>query len=146
MPRQGDRACAFCRVASGEGPVQLVFEDDGALAFLDHRPLLKGHCLLVPRRHYAALNDVPAPEIGPLFHKVQWLAAAVEKAMAADGSFVAINTKVSQSVPHLHVHVVPRWHDDGLFSPRLIWKRRPYRDEDERKAVRDAIRTALETT
>jgi histidine triad (HIT) family protein len=146
VPHQDAPACAFCEVANGAGPAQLVFEDDGALAFLDRRPLLKGHCLLVPRRHYGALDDVPAPEIGPLFHKVQWLAAAVEKAMAADGSFVAINTRVSQSVPHLHVHVVPRWQGDGLFSPKLVWKRRPYRDDTEMKAVRDAIRAALETT
>jgi histidine triad (HIT) family protein len=146
VPRKAAGACAFCKVASGESSAQLVFEDDGALAFLDHRPLLKGHCLLVPRPHYGSLNDVPAPEIGPLFHKVQWLADAVEKAMAADGSFVAINTKVSQSVPHLHVHVVPRWQGDGLFSPKLVWKRRPYRDETEMEEVRDAIRAALGST
>ena len=120
-----------------------MFQDDVALAFLDHRPLRPGHCLLVPRQHVATLTDLPATLVGPFFHAAQVLAHAVEAAMDADGSFVAINNRVSQSVPHLHVHVVPRNRGDGLFSRILIWKRQPYPDEAAARAVAARIRAAL---
>lgn len=143
MAGKAKGACRFCEIVRGERDASVVLDDDASLAFLDTRPLLHGHCLLVPRAHHATLLDVPAGELGPLFANAQRLARAVQNGMAADGSFVAINTHVSQSVMHLHVHVVPRWKDDKLFSPKLIWKRRPYRDEERMRKVRDAIRAAL---
>ena len=136
-------ACAFCAIVAGELPAYPVLADDHSLAFLDHRPLLPGHCLLVPRQHYAALEDLPAAQVGPLFANVQRLALAVERGLEADGSFVAINVRVSQSVPHLHVHVVPRRRGDGLFGRVLIWKRQPYPDEATITRLQHAIRAAL---
>jgi histidine triad (HIT) family protein len=100
--------CLFCQVVSGEVPASIVFQDEFALAFLDHRPLFPGHCLLIPKAHIETLGDLPAPAVGPLFGTAQLLAGAIERALQAEGTFVAINNKVSQSVPHLHVHVVPR--------------------------------------
>jgi histidine triad (HIT) family protein len=100
-------SCTFCKVIRGETTGYTVFEDDVSLAFLDHRPLLHGHCLLVPKAHYETLGDLPAALIAPFFTAVQLLARAVERGMEADGSFVAINNRISQSVPHVHVHVVP---------------------------------------
>ena len=134
--------CAFCGIVAQPGD-RAVFQDDVALAFLDHRPLRPGHCLLVPRQHVATLADLPAALVEPYFLAVQALARAVEAAMDADGSFVAINNRVSQSVPHLHVHVVPRNKGDGLCSRTLVWKRQPYPDEAATRAVADRIRAAL---
>lgn len=135
--------CRFCEIIRGESPAFVVLDDESALAFLDRSPLLHGHCLLVPKAHHPTLLDVPADELGPLFESTQRLARAVETGMAANRLFVAVNTRISQSVMHLHVHVVPRWKDDRLFSPKLIWKRRPYRDESHMREVQDAIRAAL---
>ena len=101
-------------------PANVVYSDDSVLAFLDHRPLLPGHVLVVPRTHYETLGDLPPAEVGPLFVIVQRLALAVEQAMHADGSFVAVNIRISQSVPHLHVHVVPRRKGDGLFGQDFL--------------------------
>ncbi len=112
------------------------------MAFLDHRPLLRGHCLLVPRAHVETFDEVPDALVGPLFTAARRLSRAVQTALGADGSFVAVNTRISQSVPHLHVHVVPRWKRDGLFSRSLVWMRRPCRDEAEMTAVGEAIRAA----
>ena len=113
--------CLFCRIITGEEPATIVAADDEAVAFLDVRPLFPGHVLVAPRRHVETLADLPAPHIGPLFERVARWEVAVEEAMAAQGAFVAINNRVSQSVPHLHVHVVPRTKGDGLrgfFRPR----------------------------
>ena len=121
-----------------------MYEDELVVAFLDHRPLLPGHCLLVPRTHVETLPELPDGLVAPLFGTARLLCAAVEKGMEAAGSFVAVNNKISQSVPHLHVHVVPRWPKDGLFSTKLIWKRSPYRDEAERRAAQAKIRRAIE--
>ena len=140
---EAGRACAFCRIARGEAPARVVYEDEVGLAFLDHRPLLPGHCLLVPKAHHETLTDLPPALVGPLFAAAQALARAVETGMAADGSFVAVNNRVSQSVPHLHVHVVPRWRKDGLFGRNFVWARRPYESEAAADAARDAIRAAL---
>lgn len=137
------RECTFCQIVRHEVSSQVVFEDDACLAFMDHRPLLRGHCLLVPRTHYETLIDLPAAEIAPLFANVQLLARALEIALKSDGSFVAINNRISQSVPHLHVHVVPRWKKDGLFSKSFIWRRQPYADDNEIIEVRDTIRAAI---
>ena len=101
-------ACAFCKVVNREVPARLVFEDEVSLAFLDHRPVFPGHCLLIPKIHYETLTDLPEDLIGPFFKRAQLLARAVESAMEAHGTFVAMNNRVSQSVPHLHVHIVPQ--------------------------------------
>jgi histidine triad (HIT) family protein len=138
------RGCIFCAIVRGEESASRVYEDELCVAFLDHRPLLHGHCLLVPRTHAETLPELPDGLVAPLFGAAKLLARAVEEGLEADGSFVAINNKISQSVPHLHVHVVPRWKSDGLFSPKLVWKRTPYRSEPERRAVQEKIRLAVE--
>ena len=132
--------CPFCKVAAGDGS-EAVFEDEISMAFLDHRPLFPGHTLLVPKAHYETLPDLPAELVGPLFQNVQLLARAVVEAMGAEGSFVAINNRVSQSVPHLHIHVVPRRPKDGLKG--FFWPRGKYADEAEMEAVRERLRAAV---
>ena len=144
MPAAARDDCAFCKIIGGESSTSVVFSDDVSLAFLDHRPLLKGHCLLIPKQHVDTLIDLPADQMGPLFTNARLLAGAVERGLQADGSFVAINTRVSQSVPHLHIHIVPRWKKDGLFSNILIWRRRPYKNEQEMAGVRNAIQNAID--
>ena len=136
-------SCAFCKVVNREVPARSVFEDELSLAFLDHRPVFAGHCLLVPRLHCETLTDLPAELIGPFFKNAQLLARAVESAMEAHGTFVAMNNRVSQSVPHLHVHVVPRRRKDGLKG--FFWPRYPYQSEEAADAVQLAIRQALAT-
>jgi len=136
-------SCTFCKIVRGEATSYMVFEDDISLAFLDHRPLLRGHCLLVPKAHYETLGDLPAVLIAPFFAAVQLVARAVERGMEADGSFIAINNRISQSVPHLHAHVVPRWKKDGLFARGFIWKRQPYEDHESIATVQHQIRSAV---
>lgn len=133
--------CPFCAVAAGPDRTRVVLEDETAVAFLDHRPLFPGHVLVVPRRHVETLTDLPAAELGPFFRRVQRVTAAVERAMSAAGSFVAANNRVSQSVPHLHVHVVPRNPHDGLRG--FFWPRTRYPDEAHAVAVAERIRAAL---
>jgi len=144
MSSKGLGDCAFCKIVEGGSSNSVVFDDDHSLAFLDHRPLLRGHCLLVPKQHVETFHDLPGPLIGPLFANAQLLARAVERGLQADGSFLAINTRISQSVPHLHIHIVPRWKKDGLFSNILIWRRRPYKNEQEMATVKQAIQTAID--
>ncbi len=134
--------CLFCRIVSGEVPATLVYVDESAVAFLDHRPLFHGHTLLVPRQHVETLVDLPQELVGPFFEAAQSLAAAVQHAMKAEGTFVAMNNRVSQSVPHLHVHVVPRRKKDGLKG--FFWPRTKYKDEEEMKVVQRKIAAALE--
>ena len=136
-------SCTFCDIVHGLLRSYPVYEDHATLVFLDYRPLLPGHCLVVPKTHYAVLHDLPAAAVGPYFQVVQRLASAVERAFQAEGAFVAANIKVSQSVPHLHVHVVPRRKGDGLFSRTLIWKRSPYASEQAITEAQQAIRQAL---
>jgi histidine triad (HIT) family protein len=138
------KGCIFCDIVAGKVPASVVYSDDTVLAFLDHRPLLPGHVLVVPRTHYETLGDLPPAEVGPLFLTVQRLAVAVEKAMQADGSFVAVNIRISQSVPHLHVHVVPRRKGDGLFGRNFVWMRRPYPSDAAMVETQRAIVAALE--
>lgn len=133
----GEQDCIFCQIAGGGLAAQIVYEDAEMLAFLDIRPLFPGHVLLCPREHYKTLSDLPAELTGPLLGKTQLLSQAVEAAVDADGTFIAINNKVSQSVPHLHIHIVPRRKRDGLRG--FFWPRIPYKDEDAREAVRLAI-------
>jgi histidine triad (HIT) family protein len=134
-------ACIFCSIISGATPAALVYEDEHCLAFLDNRPLFPGHCLLVPRDHHQTIGDLPANLGGPLFAAVQRITRAVESAMNAEGTFVAMNNRVSQSVPHLHVHIVPRRRKDGLKG--FFWPRYAYKDQAEMEAVREAIRKAI---
>jgi len=136
--------CLFCRIVSGEVPAVVVFEDENSLAFLDHRPLFPGHTLLVPREHYETLTDLPAKLVGPLFENAQLLSRAVELAMEAEGTFVAMNNRVSQSVPHLHIHIVPRRRKDGLKG--FFWPRTKYKTQVEMEMVQQKIATVLEKT
>jgi histidine triad (HIT) family protein len=132
--------CVFCAIARGDVSAYVVFKDQCSLAFLDHRPLFPGHCLLIPKEHHETLSDLPPALVGPLFLNARRMARAVEEAMQAQGTFVALNNRVSQSVPHLHVHVVPRRRKDGLRG--FFWPRRSYRD-GEMSAVADKLRAAL---
>lgn len=133
--------CLFCAIIAGERPAHIVLDDEVAVAFLDSRPLFPGHTLLVPRAHHATLADVPEEVIGPLFVRAKRLSAAVPAAMEAAGSFVAMNNVVSQSVPHLHVHVVPRNRKDGLRG--FFWPRQKYGNDEHAATVAEAIRAAL---
>jgi histidine triad (HIT) family protein len=132
--------CIFCDIAAGTLEAEIVFEDDKTLAFLDHRPLFPGHSLLVPREHFETLSDLPEELVGPLFSHARLLSRAVQSAMGAEGTFVAMNNKVSQSVPHLHVHVVPRRRKDGLRG--FFWPRHRYKS-GEMAASGEAVRNAL---
>jgi histidine triad (HIT) family protein len=133
--------CKFCQIASHALASSVVFEDSISLAFLDNRPVFPGHLLLIPKEHYETLDDLPAELIGPFFTNVQRLARGVEQGMEAEGTFVAINNRVSQSVPHLHVHIVPRRKKDGLRG--FFWPRQKYQDEADMKHAQEAIRNAL---
>jgi histidine triad (HIT) family protein len=133
--------CLFCEVVSGDVRASVVFEDDVSLAFLDHRPLFPGHCLVVPKEHYETLTDLPLNLVGPFFKNVQLLTAAVQSALDAEGTFVAMNNRVSQSVPHLHVHIAPRRKKDGLKG--FFWPRSKYESETEMTAVQQLIQAAV---
>jgi histidine triad (HIT) family protein len=133
--------CLFCKIVRGDVTARIVFEDEISLAFLDHRPVFPGHCLLIPKEHYETLTDLPEELVGPFFKNAQLLSRAVESALEAHGTFVAINNRVSQSVPHLHTHIVPRRRKDGLKG--FFWPRYPYQSEADADAVQAAIRNAL---
>lgn len=133
--------CQFCEIVAGRQPAHVVLDDEVVVAFLDTRPLFPGHTLLVPRDHHETLADLPAPLLGPYFARAQRLAAVMESALGAAGSFVAMNNRVSQSVPHLHTHVVPRNRKDGLRG--FFWPRGRYADETEAAAMAARLRTAL---
>ena len=135
-------SCVFCRIVAGELPGNMIQRDDRTAAFLDRSPLFLGHTLVVPVTHIATLDDLEPAQIGPLFDVVRRMSIAVQAALGAAGSFVAANTRVSQSVPHVHVHVVPRTEGDGLFSPRPIWKRRSYASDAEAAEYAEKIRAA----
>jgi histidine triad (HIT) family protein len=133
--------CVFCRIVAGETPAHTVLDEEATMAFLDARPVFPGHCLLVPRAHHETLADLPVDLVQPVFAAVQRLARAVEAGMGADGTFVALNNRVSQSVPHLHVHVVPRRRKDGLRG--FFWPRQKYESDDAMEAAAAAVRAAL---
>lgn len=133
--------CVFCDIIAGTVPASIVFADDDHVAFLDVRPLFEGHVLVVPRAHVETLADLPADRVGPFFALVQRLSVAVPAAMAAKGTFVAMNNVVSQSVPHLHCHVVPRNPKDGLRG--FFWPRTKYADDAARDAVAARIAARL---
>ena len=136
-----DPNCVFCQIVAGERPAHVVLESDHAIAFLDARPLFPGHSLLVPRDHHETLGDLPTPLVADLFVDAQRLAAAMEDAMGAEGTFVAMNNRVSQSVPHFHIHVVPRRRKDGLRG--FFWPRQRYKDDEDMAAVAARLRVAL---
>ena len=133
--------CLFCAAVAGDLPVTTVYSSPSVFAFLDHRPVFKGHVLVVPRDHVVVLADLPAPAVGPYFVDVQRLAVAVESALGAGGTFVAINNRVSQSVAHLHTHVVPRTKGDGLRG--FFWPRTKYDSPDEAADYATRIAAAL---
>lgn len=133
--------CLFCKILGGDVAARIVFEDETSIAFLDHRPVFPGHCLVIPKAHCETLTDLPAKQIEPFFKNVQLLAQAVETAMEAHGTFVAMNNRVSQSVPHLHVHVVPRKRKDGLRG--FFWPRYPYKSDADADLVQSNIRNAV---
>ncbi len=140
MDSPNTAGCAFCAIVAGATPAHVVASDDHTLAFLDVRPVFPGHVLLVPREHHETLGDLPPALVGPLFDAARRLARAVEAGMEAHGTFVAMNNTVSQSVPHLHVHVVPRRRKDGLRG--FFWPRQRYADEEEMADVAARIRAA----
>jgi histidine triad (HIT) family protein len=133
--------CVFCKIIAGDLPASIAYEDDEHVAFLDARPLFEGHTLLVPRRHVETLADLPVAAVGPFFTLTQRLSVAIPEAMEATGTFVAMNNVVSQSVPHLHCHVVPRNFKDGLRG--FFWPRTTYADDAARDAVAARIAAAL---
>jgi histidine triad (HIT) family protein len=131
------RHCLFCAIASGLQDAAVVFRTEDCMAFLDHRPLFPGHCLLIPRVHYETLAELPEGLAATLFDHARRLSSVIEDALGAEGSFVAINNRVSQSVPHVHIHVVPRRKGDGLKG--FFWPRRKYADAAEMERVRVAL-------
>jgi histidine triad (HIT) family protein len=140
-PAERAEDCVFCRIAARQDDAKIVFEDDVSMAFLDSRPLFPGHTLLISKTHYETIADIPKDLIGRLFSNTQDLAAVVKGAMQAEGTFVAVNNTVSQSVPHFHVHIVPRRRRDGLRG--FFWPRHGYSSEEEMAAVRDVLSSRL---
>ena len=133
--------CLFCAIIAGETPANIVLDEPDVVAFLDIRPVFKGHTLIATRSHLETLTDLPDQLFGPVISATQRLAAAVKTAFGAQGSFVAVNNTVSQSVPHLHVHVVPRTKGDGLRG--FFWPRTRYADDDEAERYAESLRRAL---
>jgi histidine triad (HIT) family protein len=131
----------FCDIVSGMVPADIVLDDAEAVAFLDARPVFKGHVLVVPRGHVATLADLPAHSVGPFFLRVQRISAVMPAALGAQGTFVAENNVVSQSVAHLHVHVVPRTKGDGLRG--FFWPRLRYESPHEAAGYAQRLRAAL---
>jgi histidine triad (HIT) family protein len=133
--------CIFCKIRDGEVPAHVVLDDERTFAFLDQRPVFPGHVLVIPRAHHETLMDLPDDLVEPLFATTKRVSAAVQHALGTDGIFNGINNVVSQSVPHLHVHVVPRRFKDGLRG--FFWPRQRYDSDDAMASTADAIRTAL---
>src|ERR1700740_3502335 len=140
-PAKSEQDCLFCKIVRGEILADKLFEDADTLAFLDHRPLFPGHCLLIPKIHFETLGDLPPTLVAPFFSNVQLLAVAIEHGINAEGTFVALNNRISQSVPHFHVHIVPRRKGDGLKG--FFWPRSKYKSTEEITEVLNAIRAAI---
>ena len=137
--------CIFCSLIAG-AELQSVYRDDRTVAFLDHAPVIPGHTLVLPTAHYDTLDDVPDEALAPLFRVVRRVSIAQQNALGAEGSLTLANTRISQSVPHVHVHVVPRRKGDSLFSPgRTFWMRRQYK-EGEAAEIAEKLRTELAKT
>ena len=135
------KPCVFCEIVAGAREAPMVYQDGRTVAFLDHRPLFPGHVLLVPRDHHELLADLPVDQVGPLFQTARLLSQAIPSALEAEGAFLAVNNGVSQSVPHVHVHVVPRRKGDGLKG--FFWPRTTYRDGAHLEDVRSRIERAM---
>lgn len=133
--------CLFCQIVAGDVPASFVLDEADVVGFLDARPVFPGHVLVVPRQHHVTLADLPTALLEPLFEAAQRVARAVEAGLGAQGTFVAMNNVVSQSVPHLHVHVVPRTKGDGLRG--FFWPRAKYASDEERESVAARLRAAL---
>jgi histidine triad (HIT) family protein len=137
-------ACAFCAIIDGSAAADVVYETDDLIAFLDHKPLFHGHVLLVPKQHMRLLSDLPADLVAPFFQTAQRLERAVEDGLGVDGSMILINNVVSQSVPHLHLHVIPRVKGDGLRF--WLGPRHPYDEEHPASLYAAKIKAALSAT
>ena len=136
-----DPDCLFCKIAREVLPAAVVYRDPDFIAFLDHRPLFPGHVLLCPMQHYETLTDLPQELLGPMMRVTQMLAGGVQTALEAEGSFIAVNNKISQSVPHLHIHVVPRRKRDGLKG--FFWPRHKYGSVEERETIRKVLENSI---
>src|SRR3989442_2131959 len=135
-------ACAFCDIVRGQVPVHVVHRDDAVFAFLDHSPLLHGHTLVLLREHVESLDDLSDEQTATLFAAVRRMSIAVQRGLGAEGSLVVTNTRISQSVPHVHVHVVPLRKRDWLFSPKMLWRRMAYESDAQAKEIAQKIRAA----
>jgi histidine triad (HIT) family protein len=140
MP-SADSSCVFCDIVAGLHAADEVLADELTIAFLDARPVFKGHVLVLPRQHVATLPDLPAELVGPFFRQVQLISAVMPAALGCQGTFVAANNIVSQSVPHLHVHVVPRTKGDGLRG--FFWPRQRYDSAEEAASYAGRLRAAI---
>ncbi len=134
--------CKFCAIEAGTAPAHVVAEGEATLAFLDHRPVFPGHTLLIPRRHIETLPELPDELLAPLFADARRITAALEGGFGAHGTFVAMNNRISQSVPHVHVHLVPRHRKDGLRG--FFWPRTRYADDAEAADVAARVRAAID--
>jgi histidine triad (HIT) family protein len=137
-----DDACVFDRIIAGDLPAHVVLREGDVVAFLDARPVFPGHTLVVPREHHRHLADLPGHLLGPMFEAARRVAAAQRSALGNAGTWIALNDVISQSVPHVHLHVVPRRPRDGLRG--FFWPRQRYADEAEAASVAAALRSAVE--
>ena len=137
-----DQKCKFCAIANDHSKGYVVYEDQYTLTFLDRRPLFPGHCLLIPKKHYQTFTELPDYLVRPLFINSRMLCKAVKEALSAEGSFMAINNNVSQSIPHLHIHIVPRTKGDGLKG--FFWPRHPYEDEEHMQNTQKILQRTIE--
>lgn len=133
--------CVFCKILAKSIHAPIVFENGDVLVFLDHRPIFPGHCLVIPKTHLETIQDLPDSVVAPLFFTARLLASAMESGLHAEGAFIAANNRVSQSVPHFHIHVVPRRKGDGLKG--FFWPRRKYHDDQEIEETLAALRSAI---
>jgi histidine triad (HIT) family protein len=141
MPPSPRSSCTFCRIIDANLEGHVVLDEPHAVAFLDHRPLFPGHVLVCPRDHVETLPELPDDQLGPFFATVRRIAAVMPETLGSEGTFVANNNVVSQSVPHLHVHVVPRTKGDGMRG--FFWPRQGYRDDAHEREVAERLRQAL---
>jgi histidine triad (HIT) family protein len=137
---QGNASCLFCRIVARDAQASIIFEDHLSVAFLDIRPLFPGHTLLIPKAHFRTLADLPPDLIGPFFANAQRLAGVIQEVIQAEGTFLGMNNIVSQSVPHFHIHIVPRRKGDGLKG--FFWPRRAYQG-DELTTVHESLASRL---
>lgn len=141
MTISASETCIFCKIIAGEEKSFIVFEDNHCIAFLDKRPVFLGHCLVMTKKHVNTFYDLSESQVTSLCLVAQKVGKAVEKGMKAQGSFIGLNNIISQSVPHCHIHIIPRNKQDGLRG--FFWPRNPYKNEEEMLAVQNAIKKFL---